>query len=380
MAGTGRLYGMQVSWWVDERRDPEKATRGAAEYLKNLYRMFESWELALAAYNAGEGAVQRAIDRQRTRNFWALRLPKETQLFVPAFMAMTIISKDPERYGFSPPPDEPFETDLVALDQPADFRSLARAARTSAERLRELNPELIRWSSPPGVARYTLRIPAGVKADFLEELAEIPASQRVGWITHRVRKGETAPLIAKRYGVSLQAVLDMNGLGKRPTLKPGGWLLVPTSMAPPITVTAEANTGRAKPGAARTKPPSRHAVKKGETVAQVAQAYGVSSDDLRRWNGLSRTASLKPGQTLNVTAPAAKMPTAVLQKQTTSRSAETIPVPTPARRYTVKRGDTLAAIARTHGVTLEDLRRWNGLSRTASLKPGQELHIVAPQS
>ena len=151
MASTGRLYGMQVSWWVDERRDPEKATRGAAEYLKNLYRMFDSWELALAAYNAGEGAVQRAIDRQRTRNFWALRLPKETQLFVPAFMAMTIISKDPERYGFSPPPDEPFETDLVTLDQPADFRSLAQAARTSVERLRELNPELIRWSTPPGV-------------------------------------------------------------------------------------------------------------------------------------------------------------------------------------------------------------------------------------
>jgi len=148
MAPTGRLYGMQVSWWVDERRDPEKATRGAAEYLKNLYRMFDSWELALAAYNAGEGAVQRAIDRQRTRNFWALRLPKETQLFVPAFMAMTIISKDPERYGFSPPPDEPIETDLVTLDQPADFRSLAQAARTSVERLRELGLEVAPMGAP----------------------------------------------------------------------------------------------------------------------------------------------------------------------------------------------------------------------------------------
>jgi membrane-bound lytic murein transglycosylase D len=380
MASTGRLYGMQVSWWVDERRDPEKATRGAAEYLKNLYRMFGSWELALAAYNAGEGAVQRAIDRQRTRNFWALRLPKETQLFVPAFMAMTIISKDPERYGFSPPPDEPFETDLVTLDHPADFRSLAQAARTSVERLRELNPELIRWSTPPGVARYTLRIPAGVKADFVEELAGIPAAQRVGWITHRVRKGETAPVIAKRYGASLQAVLDMNGLGKRPSLKPGSSLLVPASTAPPVTVTAEADAGRAKREAARTKTPSRHAVKKGETVAQVAQAYGVSSDDLRRWNGLSRTTSLKPGQTLKVTAPATQVPTAGLQKQTASPSAKPTPVPTPARRYTVKRGDTLAAIARAHGVSPEDLRHWNGLSRTVSLKPGQELRILAPQS
>jgi membrane-bound lytic murein transglycosylase D len=187
-------------------------------------------------------------------------------------------------------------------------------------------------------------------------------------------------VIAKRYGASLQAVLDMNGLGKRPSLKPGSSLLVPASATLPTTVTAETDAGRAKREASRTKTASRHTVKKGETVAQVAQAYSVSSDDLRRWNGLSRTASLKPGQTLKVTAPSAKMSTAGLQEQTASASAKPAPVPTPARRYTVKHGDTLAAIARTHGVTMADLRRWNGLSRTASLKPGQELRIVAPQS
>jgi membrane-bound lytic murein transglycosylase D len=172
----------------------------------------------------------------------------------------------------------------------------------------------------------------------------------------------------------------MNGLGKRPSLKPGSSLLVPASTAPPVTVTAEADAGRAKREAARTKTPSRHAVKKGETVAQVAQAYGVSSDDLRRWNGLSRSASLKPGQTLKVTAPTTQVPTAGLQKQTPSASAKPTTVPTPARRYTVKRGDTLVAIARAYGVSPEDLRRWNGLSRTVSLKPGQELRILAPQS
>jgi membrane-bound lytic murein transglycosylase D len=295
-------------------------------------------------------------------------------------MAMTIISKDPERYGFSPPPDEPFETDLVTLDQPADFRSLAQAARTSVERLRELNPELVRWSTPPGVARYTFRIPAGVKADFVEELAGIPASQRVGWITHRVRKGETASVIAKRYGASLQMVLDMNGLRKRHSLKPGSSLLVPASTGPPVAVTAEADAGRSKRKAAHTTPPSRHTVKKGETVAQVAQAYGVSSVDLRRWNGLSPTALLKPGQTLKVTAPATQAPTAGPQKKAENASAKPTPVPAPVRRYTVKRGDTLAAIARAHGVSTEDLRRWNGLSRTALLKPGQELRILDPQS
>jgi len=145
-------------------------------------------------------------------------------------------------------------------------------------------------------------------------------------------------------------------------------------------VNTEADAGHTKREAARTKPPSRHAVKKGETVTQIAKAYGVSSDDLRRWNNLSRNASLKPGRSLKVTAPATPVPDAGLQKQTASASAKPASVPTPARRYTVKRGDTLAAIARAHGVSPEDLRRWNGLSRTASLKPGQELRIVAPQS
>lgn len=371
MTSTAKLYGMQVSWWVDERRDPEKSTRGAAEYLRNLYRMFDSWPLALAAYNAGEGTVQRAIDRQRTRDFWSLRLPKETQLFVPAFMAMTIISKEPERYGFASPADQPFETETVTLRQPADFRSLAQAARTSVERLRELNPELIRWSTPPAASQYTLRIPTGLRADFLEELARIPPAQRVGWVSHRVRKGETAATIAKHYGASLHAVLDMNGLTKRHALKPGGTLLVPTSGSAALTVTAETRDTRA---GERSKTTTRHTVKKGETLAQVAQAHGVSAEDLRHWNNLSRNAALRPGQTLKlllVSEPDA--PT--VRPEGSGGTASKASRPPALQRHVVKKGDTLSGIARAHKVSADDLRRWNGLTRDASLRPGQELRL-----
>jgi membrane-bound lytic murein transglycosylase D len=374
---TGRLYGMRVSWWVDERRDPEKSTRGAADYLKSLYRMFDSWELALAAYNAGEGTVQRAIERQRTRNYWALRLPKETKLFVPAFMAMTIISKEPERYGFTPPPEEPLEADVVALDAPADFHSLAQAARTSPEHLRELNPALIRWSTPPGATGYPLRIPTGVKADFLEELARIPPSQRVRWVTHRIRKGDTAPGIAKRYGTDLQVVLDMNGIARRQPLKPGGVLFVPAPTANQAMATAAAGESRTAKEAARTKGQkiSRHTVKKGETVARIARAYGVSAEDLRRWNGLSRNASLRSGRVLEVhlsTTPAGA--SAGQDSPARERAGAGAPSP-PMRRHIVKRGDTLTAIARMHGVSPEDLRRWNDLPQAVVLRPGQELRI-----
>ena len=371
MTSTAKLYGMQVSWWVDERRDPEKSTRGAAEYLKNLYRMFNSWPLALAAYNAGEGTVQRAIDRQRTRDFWSLRLPKETQLFVPAFMAMTIISKEPERYGFAPPADQPFETETVTLRQPADFHSLAQAARTSVERLRELNPELIRWSTPPAASQYTLRIPTGLRADFLEELARIPPAQRVGWVSHRIRKGETAATIAKHYGASLQAVLDMNGLTKRHALKPGGTLLVPTLSSAALTKTAETRDNRA---GERPKTTTRHKVKKGETLTQVAQAHGVSAEELRHWNNLSRNAALRPGQTLKVllvSEPAA--PT--VRPEGSGGTASKAPRSPAPQRYLVKKGDTLWDIARAHKVSSDDLRRWNGLPRDAGLRPGQELRL-----
>jgi membrane-bound lytic murein transglycosylase D len=367
-----------VSWWVDERRDPEKATRGAAAYLKKLYGMFGAWDLALAAYNAGEGKVQRAIAQQRTRDYWKLRLPKETQYFVPAFMAMTIISKEPERYGFSPPPDDPFETMTVTLDHPADFRTLAQVAEIPVEHLRELNPALIRWSTPPGGSGYSVRVPTGVKADFLDELARIPPHERVAWIAHRVRKGETAPAIAKRYGANLQALLDMNGLKKRQALKPGGSVLVPASAAFLPNAMADAAVDRPKTKTARVTP-TRHTVKQGETVTQIARAYGLSPAELQRANGLSQNASLRPGQHLKLPSAVAQERSRAARKNLASSLAGPLSAPSE-RRYVVKRGDTLTEIARVHGVSQDDLRRWNGLSRDALLQPGQTLRIRTSSS
>lgn len=376
MAPTARIYGMEVSWWVDERRHPEKATRGAAEYLANLYQMFGAWDLALAAYNAGEGKVQRAIDRQRTRDFWNLRLPRETQRFVPAFMAMTIISKEPERYGFSPPPEALPPVETVTLDHPADFRTLAQVAGTSVEELRQLNPALIRGATPPGASAYDLLVPAGLKDGLLQALAEIPPHRRVAWISHRVRRGETIARIAKRYGVSAQALADMNGLKRRQTLKSGTVLLVPAS---PARVAAAA-AGPAKTDDTHAPradaPATRHVVKKGETATHIARVYGVSLDDLQRANGLSRDAYLRTGQTLTVPgSPEKKQSPSTARRDLANSLARPLSAPPGERRYTVKRGDTLTAIARTHRVSVDDLRRWNDLAKDAPIHPGQTLRI-----
>jgi membrane-bound lytic murein transglycosylase D len=297
---TGQRYGMRTSRWLDERRDPEKSTRGAAEYLKTLYRMFDSWPLALAAYNAGEGTIRRAIERQKTRDFWSLRLPKETQLFVPAFMAMTVIAREPERYGFSPPPEQPLETEMVVLRHPTALAVAAQAAGTTVERIRDLNPELIRGTTPPDLPRYALRIPAGIRDQFVAALDSIPPSQRLAWIRHRIRKGETPATIARRYKVDVHAILDLNGLGKRQALKAGGTLLVPSSSSAPVTVATE-SPRKGKPAMARrASAPRRYTVKKGDTLKSVARAHKVSPENLRRQNHLPRNAALRPGQILQI--------------------------------------------------------------------------------
>jgi len=318
---TGRLYGMRVGWWLDERRDPEKSTRGAAAYLKNLYQMFDSWPLALAAYNAGEGAIQRAIERQRSRDFWKLRLPKETQLFVPAFMAMTVISRNPERYGFSPPPPEPHATEIVQLSHPTDLRLIAKAARTTPEHVRELNPALIRWATPPDHPRFSLRIPAGAREEFEEALAKIPAAQRLSLSYHKVRRGDTSAGIAKRYRVSHQALLEMNGLVKRQPLKPGTTLMLPDGARRVASADAAAPGGR-RSNAAPPAKPQKHTVKAGDTLGGIAKRYQASVGDLCRWNDLQKNVKLRPGQQLTVASPERRRESAA-EKPSQTRKAQT---------------------------------------------------------
>ena len=213
---TARTYGMRTTASLDERRDPDKSTRAAAEHLKSLYSRFQTWPLALAAYNAGENAVQRAIKRQHTRNFWQLRLPKETKRFVPKFMAMTIIARDPHRYGFSPPPEAPHDTEILHVSQPTEIRQIAEAAGTTVKHLRELNPELVGPATPPDQPRYALRIP-----------------RRFTWVSHKVQEGETLTAIARRYKVSAQMLRGANKLNQSGEPAVGRIILVPAKAPPP---------------------------------------------------------------------------------------------------------------------------------------------------
>lgn len=236
--GTAKLFGLKVTPYVDQRRDPELATRAAARYLRRLYKIFDgSWPLALAAYNSGEGTIQRAIRRQGTDDYWSLRLPRETEDYVPQFLAVMEIASDPRRYGFDLPPNSPFRFDEVVLRGPVDLKLVSSLTSIPMDELKQLNPMFVRHRTPAGLDGTPIRVPRGSgddvqsllessyrprplsKAELREaaraqrlELRHHPRRNRGGKNTHVVRRGETLSEIGQRYGRSASALARLNSL------------------------------------------------------------------------------------------------------------------------------------------------------------------------
>jgi len=243
--GTARLFGLEMTPYKDERRDPELATRAAARYLRRLYEMFDgSWPLALAAYNSGEGTVQRAIRRQKTTDFWSLRLPRETKDYVPKFMAAMEIASDPERYGFDVPENSPLKYDEVVVEGAVDLREIARVGGVEVAELERLNPMMVRHRTPGDKEGTGLKVPHGtgeqvqlalettynpkplsrseLKAAAREHRAEMRRPVRRGRSgTHIVRRGETLSQIGHRYGTSTTRLVRLNGLSNASQIRAG---------------------------------------------------------------------------------------------------------------------------------------------------------------
>ncbi len=245
---TAKAYDLRVDRWIDERRDPIKSTIAAALYLRDLYHLFGSWPLAMAAYNAGEGKVGRALARSRADDFWDLTdtklLKRETKEYVPRFLAAALIAKDPARFGFAVPSQTPVEYEEVIVTRPIHLRTAARASGASYQELKALNPELRKDLTPPDPA-YHLKVPVGHKDAFLANLATYQDWKRVHAVRYKIRRGDTLSLLAKRHGTTVPAILEANAMTKSEKLKPGDWLLLPQ------TVKSAAGTPRARVKASR---------------------------------------------------------------------------------------------------------------------------------
>jgi membrane-bound lytic murein transglycosylase D len=324
MSFTGRHYGLVVDDWVDERRDPFKATDAAARYLGDLNQQFGSWYLAAAAYNAGAGRISRGLnklpadpDSASDETFFALAggryLKNETRDYVPKLIAAALIAKDPNRYGFdSIPTLMPLAFDEVTVPDMTGLDVLARLADTTTATLMELNPQYFRGVTPPK-REVIVRVPRGSGPTLAARYAELPARERVTFVDHVVKRGETLGEIAKRFGVSVSLITSANRGVSATRLRIGQRLTIPISTAAqrsaaPAPASRTASTPARAPTTPRTTPAPRHGeghtVQVGESLWAIGQRYGVSVADLRRWNGLKQGETLKPGQRLLTAAPA----------------------------------------------------------------------------
>jgi membrane-bound lytic murein transglycosylase D len=272
VAYRGKEYGLRHTWWVDERQDPEKATRAAARHLRDLYAQFGDWYLAMAAYNCGPGNVQKGVERTGYADFWELYkrnvLPQETRNYVPIIVALTLIAKDAAHYGISVEPETPPPTDIVKPGRPIDLRLVAETIDADVETLRALNPSLLRLVTP-AEPDYELHLPLGTASRFFAEIAVIPPEKWVSWRRHRVAPGETLTAIAKRYRVTPAAIADANNLERSQPLDPGQKLIIPAAQPEPLQSRLV-----------------RYRVRRGETLGGVADRFSVSSEEVKRWNHL----------------------------------------------------------------------------------------------
>lgn len=427
IAGTGQTYGLKINSWVDERREPTKATKAAISYLSKLHDQFGDWYLAVAAYNTGEKRIADAIDTYDTKDFWTLAntqsLYQETKRYVPKLIAAIIIARDPEHYGFTNINyHAPKDYEKISVPGGVSLKTIASVANTSSEELRQLNNELRKNVTPPN-NMYTLKVPVGCKgllASNMDQLKPTPPPQHpvYAFATHTVKRGDTVGSICSRYKISMTTLLKANNLRSR-HLKAGQHLQIPVASASKYAA-MQKDAQYGKMASNTVQQTLHHRVGAKDTLASVAHHYHVSVQDLIRWNNLSKRSSLKRGQSLAVYVTKAEKPAAVVairhdeKKTPASKKAVVVAVAEKSTKrsnvsakkvvasapvkltgqgksskkqvaalakqfqaptwYVVKNGDTLTTIARRFNTSAQDLRKWNKLG-ASSLHQGNKILV-----
>jgi len=364
---TGRRYGLSNTWWRDERRDPEKSTRAAARYLKSLLRQFDGdVPLAVAAYNAGPGKIRRAMAKYHSHDYWQLcrgkYLQNETKNYVPKLMAVLHIVRDLSGHGFTDlDPQTPLKFDRVEVDTTTDLEVAAEFCGVDYDELKELNPELKRWCTPPKAEHYTLRVPAGTGSAFAGEYAQTPPERLANYLRHRIVRGDTLLALAKRYKVRVKDIVSLNGLDNPRLLTVGRDLILPLSRNyshRPVEELADdyIHSHRAI-----------YTVRGGDSLWSISRRFGVTERQLRVWNRLGWSNVLRPGQRLMVSARSASHRRSA-RAASTKRARQKV-------EYRVQAGDTLWGIGRQFQVTTAAIRSWNNLNKDHVLRPGDRLTL-----
>lgn len=351
---TGRMFGLYGNAWVEERQDPVKATRAAARYLKSLYQRDKDWYLALASYNAGPGTTDKASNGTGSRNYWDMQrsrfLRTETKHYVPKLCAAVLVGRNPERYGLQFVPEAPYTYETVQVDRMTSLAVLSRLSETPLEQLRELNPELLRGTTPPGA--YQLRVPPGTSMATARVLANLPTSQRLDFTSYKIKRKDTLARVAARFKLSPDDLLTANNM-TRAQFRVGYTIQVPP---PPITPIDDQDL--VSKGSRKATPLER-------TPSIPAT---VADEPL-----LSREKVEAPADLPTVPEQVVKPRREAVAKAPVRRKVE----PAKPRVHTVKRGETLFSISERYGVEIKDLRKWNKL-RKGKIQAGQKLRVTKP--
>jgi membrane-bound lytic murein transglycosylase D len=384
--GTGKLYGLRANWWFDERRDIVASTYAAGHYLRDLYGIWDDWFLALAAYNCGEYRVARQIGRQHTKNFWMLNLPRQTERYVPKFLATLYILREPEKFGLQIPVVLPVEFDEVTVTDATDLKVIAECAGTTVDVIKELNPQCLRWATPPGM-EVVLRVPRGQGPICATNLAMIPPEERITWRRHTIARGESLSQIATKYGTTVTALKELNNIRNSHKIREGHSLVVPLKGGEFVEMASASkptymNSNRSidknalEKYAKRQEPPKgykrlTYTVKSRDTLGEIAQQYRTSAKKLRAWNNLSYRRYIYPGQKLAIYVPesfgAPDAPVATVVLPDESQYAR--------HDHVVQKGENLYSISRTYQVALGELLAWNNKGNRSVIHPGDVLVV-----
>ena len=421
MPGAARAYGLEVSYWLDARCDPEKAADAAARYLKDLYVRFGSWPLVFASYNAGYGAVLKSITAYNTNDFWELvrheaGLPWESSIYVPKIMAAAIVGTNAQAFGFGDlTPDAPYSYETAEAPAGTSLTAVARAAGAHVEVIEALNPELVRDRTPPDRGPSRVRLPPGSAAAFAENLETSRAGERTETIV--LRFGETLEDVARARGTNARELKRMNGVKDSSELRAGVSILVPkrAGAAPKKPRDKGESSAEGLADAGKTTGPADaiddddmvivavpdrsfayegrervfYRTRDGDALEEIAETFGVRADQLTEWNNLDPTAKLHPRMVLQIFVRKDFDPVGVMLldpgkvRVVTLGSEEFLELETARRgkkrlTVTAKAGDTLAKLGRRYGLTPGDLARINRFSYNTELEAGQHIIVYSP--
>ena len=374
--GTARRFGIKQNWWYDGRRDVVDSTRAALDYLEYLYDLQDGdWLNAIASYNSGEGNVLRARKRNRAadkpEDFWNLKLPRETSMYVPKLLALVDIVRDPAAYGLELPvvANEP-QFVVADIGSQLDLALAAELAGVDVDTVYTFNPGYNRWSTDPA-GPHKLVLPVATADVFSNALAQVPTNERVRWKRHKVKNGEAISQIAERYHTSVSTIRAANNL-RGNTIRAGHYLLIPVATKPlsAYSQSAEARLER-KQNKKRDGNRIEHVVSRGESFWTISQHYRVTHRQLAAWNGMAPGDTLSVGKKLVVWTDAE--PRDVIEARPRTEPTSAHGSTTRKVNYTVRNGDSLYLIAKRFRVSIGQIARWNGIDTKKILRPGQRL-------